>query len=133
MSAKHTKGRFQMQSWSSRELCWEPMEEGAAASVWRPRKTAVEAVAKCLAWTGLLCIPAMQVVDRASGEVVWRGLVDPFEHDGEWHYTDAEAGPPITFAEEKLARSAARARLREVSAEAGRAQAPAAEVQMGLL
>lgn len=51
---------------------WEPMEYGAAKSVWRPRKTAQEAVYKCMQWTGLIAIPAMQVTDLDTGEVLWR-------------------------------------------------------------
>lgn len=62
---------FQMQSWEDDH--WEAMEDGAAGHVWRPRRFEVDAIAKCLAWTGFLMIPAMQVVDVATGRVVWRG------------------------------------------------------------
>ena len=65
-------GAFQMQSWSSREDRWTPMEAGAAPKVWRPRPTREAAVHKCLMWTGLACIPAMRVVDLATGTVVWQ-------------------------------------------------------------
>ncbi len=61
-----------MQSFRSADGSWEPMENGPAKSAWKPRKTAFEAAVKCLAWTGLVCIPAMQVVDLTTGEVVWR-------------------------------------------------------------
>ena len=90
------RGRFQIQHWSHEHNCtceinaarslgwhgpkcpypgrrwWEPMENGAAASVWVPRSTPQEAAVKCLMWTGLTKIPAMRVVDLASGDVVWQ-------------------------------------------------------------
>lgn len=102
---------FQMQTWSSKGLRWEPMEEGAAPAVWRPRATAAEAIAKCLAWTGFHCIPSMQVVDITSGRVVWRGLMEPFHHDGEWHFVAPEAGQPIDSEDERLARRIAQTML----------------------
>lgn len=63
-----------MQSWANTDTgrAWVPMEDGAGASAWRPRRTAMEAAVKCLAWTGLVSIPAMQVVDLDTGAVVWR-------------------------------------------------------------
>jgi hypothetical protein len=93
---------FQMQAWVSAECGWRAMEDGKAGHVWRPRATAVDAAAKCLAWTGFLGIPAMQVVNLATGDVVWR-LSD--------HYPDA--GPPIALpdADEQQAHAAARAVL----------------------
>lgn len=91
--------RFQMQSWSSSEGTWSAMEEGAGGTTWRPRRTVISAVAKCLAWTGFLCIPAMQVVDRSTGDVVWRGLMEPFHYDGAWHFPYPESGPPIDLAD----------------------------------
>jgi hypothetical protein len=66
------KGRYSMQAWDSSDRVWRPMEKGAAPSVWRPRPGAVEAIAKCMTWTGRIFIPAMQVVDLQTGEVVWR-------------------------------------------------------------
>lgn len=47
------------------------MEQGSG-QVWHPRATAVDAAAKCLAWTGFTGIPAMQVINLATREVVWR-------------------------------------------------------------
>ena len=91
--------RFQMLSWEH-EDGWEPMENGAASSVWRPRPTEVEAIAKCMAWTGFLYIPAMEVVDLASDTVVWR-RVGP--------YTDA--GPEIAHPNEHLAVLIAKSKL----------------------
>lgn len=67
---------FQMQSFRSAEGEWVPMEDGVAGKVWRPRKTREDAVHKCIEWTGLLCIPAMRVVDLATGEVVWQDRWD---------------------------------------------------------
>lgn len=69
------EGPFQMQSWSPTDRggrAWTPMEDGPAANVWRPRATAIEAAVKCVAWAGFVGIPAMQVVDLATGVVVWR-------------------------------------------------------------
>lgn len=63
---------FQMQSYHSQRGVWEPMEDGAAPKHWAPTKTAYEAVKHCLAWTGLICIPAMRVIDLATGEVIWQ-------------------------------------------------------------
>jgi hypothetical protein len=63
---------FQMQAWSSTEQQWVPMEKGSAPAIWRPRALAVDAVIKCMEWTGLVFIPAMQVVDTADGSIVWR-------------------------------------------------------------
>lgn len=51
---------------------WTPMESGFAPRVWTPRPNAEAAVYKCLMWTGLTCIPAMRVVDLATGEIVWQ-------------------------------------------------------------
>lgn len=78
-----------MQSWSSADGEWSAMEDGVGGRVWRPRQTAIEAAVKCLTWTGLIGIPAMQVVDLASGEVVWRHS-DQYPSSGapvvpEWH------------------------------------------------
>lgn len=101
-------GPFQMQSWSPEpdgRRAWKPMEEGPAANVWRPRPTALEAAAKCLAWTGLVEIPAMQVVDLGTGEVVWRGSA---------HYPDA--GEPIAPEWDALVRQQAHAELAELAA-----------------
>lgn len=103
---------FQMQEWKPLDYCtcgfdwntskrghkpkcpyptttrrWVPMEEGAAAAAWRPRPTAQDAVHKCLRWTGLVCIPSMQVVDLDTGHVAWRGI-GPYE--------DGDAGPVVT-------------------------------------
>lgn len=81
---------FQMQSWEHAkdervEGRWEPMENGKAKKPWRPRKTAEEAIAKCMQWTGLLYLPAMQVVDLDTGRVVWRGVPICFECRGNGH------------------------------------------------
>src|SRR5262245_43407222 len=78
---------YQMQRHDRRDDRWVPMEHGAAPAVWRPRPTAVDAAAKCLAWTGGLGIPAMQVVDMTTGAVVWR-IVSEF---------DPAAGEPISL------------------------------------
>lgn len=62
---------FQMQSWSSRDVTWTPMEGGVAPKVWAPKTHARDAVRKCVEWTGVVLIPAMRVVDLSTGEVVW--------------------------------------------------------------
>ncbi len=98
-------GPFQMQSWSldaAGNRAWKPMEDGPAKTVWLPRATALEAAAKCLEWTGLVEIPAMQVVDLGTGNVVWRGSA---------RYPDA--GAPVTPEWDALVRSQARAALAE--------------------
>lgn len=64
--------RFRMQAFSSTPGIWANMEDGAAGKVWRPRQTAEDAIRKCVEWTGRIGIPAMQVVDLETGEVVWR-------------------------------------------------------------
>jgi hypothetical protein len=53
----------------------------------------------------------MQVVDLASGRVVWRGLMEPYHHGGAWSYVASEAGPPIGHEDELLARRIATAML----------------------
>lgn len=104
------KDSFQMQSWDSSAHCtcdiprpgdghrpkcpyptatysWVPMENGPASSHWKPKRTAEAAVRHAAAWSGAnygIGIPAMQVVDLATGEVVWRSSE---------HYPDA--GDPI--------------------------------------
>jgi len=75
---------FQMQSWSSRDQAWAAMEDGPARSRWAPKPTAIEAAQQCIEWTGTISIPAMQVRDLTTGEVVWRDSR---------HYPDA--GPSI--------------------------------------
>lgn len=103
--AVDVSGPFQMESWSldsSGTRAWKPMQDGPAASVWRPRPTALEAAQKCLEWTGLVEIPAMQVVDLATGTVVWRGSA---------YFPDA--GPPITPEWDPLVRAQARTALAE--------------------
>lgn len=72
------------------------MEDGAAGHVWRPRRADVDAIGKCLAWTGFLLIPAMQVVDLDTGRVVWRGS---------GRYPDA--GPCIGHPQANVARAIA--------------------------
>lgn len=99
-----TANRFQMQSFRSSTGEWTPMESGAAADVWRPRATAVDAAAKCLAWTGFIGIPAMQVVDLTTGEVVWR-FSDRYPQAGE--------SIPLPATGERLARERARTLLAE--------------------
>lgn len=91
------------------------MEDGAAARHWRPVGDAVDAVAHCLAWTGFLCIPAMQVVDLATGRVVWRGS-DRYP----------EAGPSVAPSWEAEAVAAARTRL-DLDVEPEEAPEPAPE------
>jgi hypothetical protein len=58
------------------------MDKGPARKVWLPRASAIDAVMKCMRWTGLLYIPEMQVLDLDTGAVVWRdrwpGDDDPF-------------------------------------------------------
>lgn len=90
--------RYAMQCHGSRDGEWDNMHEGAAAKVWRPRNTAVEAIAKCMAWTGFIYIPAMQVVDLTTGDVVWRRASE----------YDVGAGAPIEHEHEALARDAAK-------------------------
>ena len=97
---------FQMQSWDASAACtcpiglreehdpkcpypaathsWVPMEDGAAKAHWKPKKTPQDAVYQAMRWTGLIAIPAMQVVNLETGEVVWR---DPGHDDA--------AGPAI--------------------------------------
>ena len=115
-----SRAGFRMESFGSRAGEWHAMDEGPAKSVWRPRKSAAEAAGKCLAWTGRVGIPAMQVRNLATGEVVWRFGSETYE---------AEAGPRIELpeAEEALAWRLADEKLREASAEfrAGAEEAPA--------
>jgi hypothetical protein len=75
-------GSFQMQSWSSREGRWTPMEDGAASKVWRPVPSVEAAVRHCMEWTGTPSIPAMRVVDLRDGSVAWQESS---------HYPDAGA------------------------------------------
>jgi hypothetical protein len=56
---------------------WQPMQDGAAGHVWRPRETREEAVAKCLHWTGMVCIPPMRVTDAETGAVLWQRAYPP--------------------------------------------------------
>lgn len=100
---------FQMQSWQASAACtcdppgprvghqprcpypaatrsWVPMEDGAAKARWKPKKSPLDAVYQCMRWTGLTGIPAMQVVDLDTGEVLWR--------DSSGYPNDAE--PPVT-------------------------------------
>jgi hypothetical protein len=84
-----SRGRFQIEHWRSNAGAWEPMQDGPASSVWQPRETFAEAVDKALAWTGGTadgwCVPAMQVRDLHTGDVIWRASA-----------TYPEAGEPIT-------------------------------------
>lgn len=96
--------QFQMQSFRSSTGEWIAMDNGTGGHVWRPRATAVDAAAKCLAWTGFIGIPAMQVIDLQTGEVVWR-LSDRYPQAGE--------PIPLPAAEERLARQRARTILDE--------------------
>lgn len=85
MASWHDAGWRNAQGKRYAEPGWTRMDHGAAPAAWRPRATARDAAAKCLAWTGGLGIPVMQVVDLATGEVVWR-----------WGYEDEahrRAGP----------------------------------------
>jgi hypothetical protein len=65
---------FQMQS--HHKGVWTPMEDGAASKHWAPAKTAYEAIRHCIAWTGGVSIPAMRVIDLATGHVVWQDRWD---------------------------------------------------------
>jgi hypothetical protein len=136
---------FQMQAWESVKRCtcdidkivdgvhqdgcpypmspsrWEPMEYGAAKAAWRPRKTHQEAVYKCLTWTGLVGIPAMQVVDMETGEVLWRDSA---------HYP--AAGPPIEPEWATKLRSQVK-REQQKQAEAERAELTSAGPEQGAL
>lgn len=73
-------GRYQMQSLDPGG--WKPMEQGSGGSHWRPRSTLTEAAVKCWEWTGGIGIPAMQVVDLDTGEVLWRDSRE-YESGGE--------------------------------------------------
>lgn len=99
-----TAKRFQMQSFRSSTGEWIPMEHGAASHVWRPRATAVDAAAKCLAWTGFIGIPAMQVIDMRTSEVVWR-----FSD----RYPEAGESIPLPAADERLAWERAKSDIAE--------------------
>lgn len=99
-----TAKRFQMQCFRSSTGEWIPMENGTGGHVWRPRATAVDAAAKCLAWTGFIGMPAMQVIDLDTGEVVWR-LSDRYPQAGE--------SIRLPAADEPLARERARTVLAE--------------------
>lgn len=90
---------FQMESHHSRDDAdaWEPMQDGKGGHVWKPRKTAREAIAKCCEWTGWLFVPAMQVRDLSTGQVVWRRTTDH----------DVVAGPDIEHPDEPTRTSAA--------------------------
>jgi hypothetical protein len=97
----HGKAGFQMQAWGSADGVWRAMEEGAAASRWRPRATLIDAAAQCMAWTGFLGIPAMQVINLQTGDVAWR-----FGH--ETYEADAGAPIPLGEADDLVARALAR-------------------------
>lgn len=99
-----TAKRFQMQSFRSSTGEWTPMDNGAASHVWRPRATAVDAAAKCLAWTGFIGMPAMQVIDMQTGDVVWR-----FSHQ----YPQAGESIRLPDADERLASQRARTGIAE--------------------
>lgn len=89
-----------MESFGSTPAEWSVMNGGP----WRPRPTVVEAVAKCLAWTGLIGIPAMRVRDQETGDVVWAwGAGDYEEAAGPWVLLPVD--------EWRLAKQTARARL----------------------
>lgn len=75
-----TETGFQMESHHG---YWSAMQEGSAPRVWRPRKTAREAILKCCEWTGYLFIPAMQVRELRSGKVIWRRSDPEFKHHGD--------------------------------------------------
>lgn len=87
-----------MHSWDSKDAAWSAMHDGAGGRVWRPRPTAAEAIEKCLRWTGMLMIPAMEVRD-AAGVVVWRG--NDYTVDGALVY--AAAGPAVNHPDEEAA------------------------------
>jgi hypothetical protein len=83
---------------------WTRMDHGSGGSTWKPRRTAIDAVHKCLEWTGLIGIPTMQVVDLATGDVVWRwGCDNPEVSD------EARAGPWVLPLWHRQVRAAVRA------------------------
>jgi hypothetical protein len=94
-------GPFRMQSWSSRDQVWHSHDLQPGKEVWKPRPTLEDAAVKCLTWTGLIGIPAMQVIDMSTGEVVWR-------------YSDEypDAGESIPLPNEEAVRERVRADLR---------------------
>jgi hypothetical protein len=69
---------YQMQEWAQKDgaRSWVPMEDGAAAARWKPRRDPRAAVALAAGWTGAYYlgggIPAMQVVELPTGTVIWR-------------------------------------------------------------
>ena len=80
---------YQMQAWKDdgNGRTWTPMEHGVAPRHWRPTLTPEAAVRHAATWSGAFCgigIPAMQVVNLATGTVIWRSSTQ---------YPDA--GPPI--------------------------------------
>lgn len=82
LEADGSRAGFQMQSYRSAKGEWVPMEDGAARRTWLVRKTREDAVHKCIEWTGLICIPAMRVIDLATGDVVWQ---DRWSDGGDGH------------------------------------------------
>lgn len=102
---------FQMQSHHDGEG-WTPMEAGVAPKVWRPRPTREDAVHKCLEWTGLVCIPAMRVVDLADGSVLWQ---DRWDGGGDAHLERIVPGWAVPLYD------AARTELAQVDEVLGRA------------
>ena len=108
--AKKPPGRFRMEAHAGNrngrkpdDPLWQRME-GAAGHVWRARATNVEAIAKCMAWTGFAYIPAMQVIDDHTGQVIWRGVSD---------LDQARGLEPISHPMEDVARRLAQDTLRD--------------------
>lgn len=133
--------RYQMQSWNHEHDCiclgrttdnrghkdgcpypatthsWVPMEDGAAAAHWRPKRDVRAAVTQAATWAGAvwgLGIPAMQVVEVPSGTVVWRDSV---------RYPDA--GEPVAPAWQDEVYAAAKAEHAREASEPAPAPAPA--------
>ena len=104
MECWHDAGWRNAQGKRYAEPGWTRMDrEGDRTATWRPRGSARDAAAKCLAWTGGIGIPTMRVVDLATGEVVWQWGADDDVHAG--------AGAPILPPWDAQAREDARAQL----------------------
>lgn len=94
---------FQMLAYSSTPAEWNPMEKAGGAK-WKPKQTLIEAARQCLEWTGCIGIPAMQVIDLTTGDVVWR--------DSDQY---PECGEPIRHEWDPALRAAVRQAYRDES------------------
>lgn len=90
---------YEMQSWSSSAGAWSTMDRDNIAQ-WKPKANALDAAVRCLVWTGLIGIPAMQVVDVETGLIVWR--------DSSMY---PDAGPSVVPEWDAMVRAEARAEL----------------------